>query len=119
MKLTKDTDLKAISLTMLSIPEIDKLEKLEVTAWQEIKGGSFAESLETWQSGPTAQILGLAYLSKNSPVGMTLFKRPPLSPAWACTNAATIHGLKISRPLQGRGLGHRAFDLAVRHLKKE
>ncbi len=119
MKSDTHADLKVRNLTLLSESELGTLATLEVTNWQEIKGGSFKESLDAWQSGPSEQILGLGFLLKNNPVGMTLFKRPPLSPSWACANAATIHGLKISLPLQGRRLGHSAFELAVGQLKKE
>ena len=64
-------------------------------------------------------MLGVVFFLENSPVGMTLFKRPPLSPSWASRSAATIHGLKIAKPWQGRGLGHQSFKLAVHHLRKE
>lgn len=113
-----DKDLEAHKLTELSKAEMVSLSKLKISEWQEIKGGSFLESLEAWREGPSSHVFGLCFLLQNRPVGMTLFKRPPLSPSWASSNAATIHGLKISQPFQGRGLGHRAFNLAVQHMKE-
>jgi len=118
MKTNKDIVLDVRDLTMLSAAEIAALGQLSVSAWQEIKGGSFSESVEAWQEGPKNLILGLCFRSQGQPVGMTLFKRPPLSPSWASYNAATIHGLKIASPLQGKGLGHQAFNLAVQSLRE-
>lgn len=95
------------------------LASLQISEWQEIKGGSFTESLEAWQNGQVDQILGLCFLFENRPVGMVLFKRPPLSPSWVCADAATIHGLKVTSAWQGQGFGHAAFELAIETLKKE
>lgn len=95
-----NSDLDVRNLTLLTESEFVSLRGLEISEWQEIKGGSFSESLEAWQAGPTNQILGLGFLLQGQPIGMTLFKRPPLSPSWASTYAATIHGLKISQPVQ-------------------
>jgi RimJ/RimL family protein N-acetyltransferase len=106
-------------MTVLSEAEIILLSQLKISEWQEIKGGSFLESLEAWREGPSSHVLGLCFLLQDQPIGMTLFKRPPLSPSWASTDAATIHGLKISPPFQGRGLGHIAFKLAVQQLKEQ
>jgi len=119
MSVDFDTVLKVRNLTELTSSEITVLEQLEISEWQEIKGGSFAESLEAWRSSPKDQILGFSFLLEDQPVGMTLFRRPPLSPSWASASAATIHGLKISTRWQRKGLGHIAFELAVSHLKKE
>ena len=99
--------------------EISALSRLEVSEWQEIKGGSFDESVEAWQKDTTGNVLGFCFLIQSDLVGMTLFKRPPLSPSWATADAASIHGLKISTPWQCQGLGHKAFKLAVEQLKVE
>ena len=107
------------NLKALSGPEIEALGQLEISEWQEIKGGSFKESIEAWQNGENDHVLGLCFLLDSRPVGMTLFKRPPLSPSCVPAGAATIHGLKISQSWQGQGLGHKAFGLAVDALKKE
>ncbi len=114
-----DFELKVRNLTELSESEIATLGQLEISDWQEVKGGSFTESLDVWRNGSKDQILGFCFLLADQQVGMTLFKRPPLSPDWASENAATIHGLKISTPWQRKGFGHKAFKLAVNHLKKE
>lgn len=119
MKTELDIDLGVRNLTALSASEVAALRQLKISEWQEIKGGSFIESLDAWQKGAKDEILGFCFLLESQPIGMTLFKRLPLSPAWASANAATIHGLKIATPWQGKGLGHRAFALAVHSLKKE
>ena len=119
IKSKSENKLDVRNLAVLADEEVAALGELQITKWQEIKGGSFKESIEAWQYGATDQILGMCFLLENCPIGMTLFKRPPLSPAWACADAATIHGLKIAIPWQGRGFGHKAFELAVVHLKKE
>ncbi len=119
MKSDSDIHLEVRNLAVLSGCEIGELAKLQISDWQEIKGGSFEESLDAWHAGPKDQMLGVVFFLENSPVGMTLFKRPPLSPSWASRSAATIHGLKIVTPWQGRGLGHQSFKLAVDHLRKE
>jgi len=106
-------------LTTLTEAQLTALGELQVSEQQEVFGGSFAESLEAWQKAPSSQILGLCFRFRGQPVGMTLFKRPPLSPAWAPACAASIHGLKISETWQGQGWGHNAFRLAVHRLKEE
>lgn len=111
-------DLELRNMVLLTEAETVSLSQLRITEWQEIKGGSFSESVEAWREAPAGQVLGLCFLLARQPVGMTLFKRPPLSPKWATPRAATIHGLKITQPLQGRGLGHKAFDMAVQYLKE-
>jgi len=107
------------NLVLLCETELSMLAQLKVSDWQAIKGGSFQESVEAWQKDTTGLVLGLSFLIENRFVGMTLFKRPPLSPSWVSNNAATIHGLKISIPWQGRGLGHKALSVAVAQLKEQ
>jgi len=115
--MTKDLEIR--NMKALSDSELEALNKLKVSEWQEIKGGSFIESIEAWQDGESDQVLGLCFLLENQLVGLTLFKRPPASPDWASPDAATIHGLKISTPWQGQGLGHKAFQLAIPKLKEQ
>lgn len=112
-------ELEVRNMLTLSASETRSIGRLKVSDWQEIKGGSFEESLQAWQEDTTGHVLGLCFLVDDEPVGMTLFKRPPLSPTWASKDAATIHGLKITTPWQGRGLGHEAFELGVNQLKLE
>ncbi|MEM1130951.1 MAG: GNAT family N-acetyltransferase [Pseudomonadota bacterium] len=95
------------------------LGRLRLPEWQEEMAGGFAESLATWHAGPPGQILGLCFLLRAKPVGMTLFKRPPLSPDWTPADAASLHGLKIAEPWQGRGWGHHVLHLAVTALAQE
>jgi len=119
MEVGEDVVLEIRNIHVMSDSEVSALGKLEVSTWQEIKGGSFEESLEAWRQETTDRILGFCFLKGGHPVGMTLFKRPPLSPAWVSTSSASIHGLKISSPWQGKGLGHHAFDLAISHMRIE
>ena len=119
MRKHKATDLEIRDLAMLSNSQIETLGSLEISQWQEIKGASFAESIEAWQSEESQKILGFCYLLEGQLVGMVLFKRPPISPAWVPAEAATVHGLKISTPWQRQGLGHRAFELAISKLKEQ
>lgn len=114
--MTKSADLAVSDLKDLSAAEFAELAQLRVTERQEYFGGSFAESLEAWRAGPRDKVLGLAILGGQQPIGMTLFKRPPLSPDWVTDDSASIHGLKLALPWQGLGLGHRALELAVRFL---
>lgn len=117
IEINPDMDLEACNLIELSQRQMELLSQLTVSEWQVIKGGSFTESLDAWRDGPANKVLGLCFLSAGQPVGMVLFKRPPLSPSWASATAATIHGLKITQSFQGRGLGHRSFRLAIQRLK--
>jgi len=86
-------DLDVCNMSVLSDSEIASLARLEVSDWQEIKGGSFTESIQAWEDNKTDFLLGFCFLISDEPVGMTLFKRPPLC------------------------LGHKAFSLAVKQLK--
>ena len=112
-------DLDVRSMSVLSDSEIAALARLKVSDWQEIKGGSFKESLQAWQENKTDFLLGFCFFISDEPVGMVLFKRPPLSPDWVSKDSATIHGLKIATPWQRQGLGHKAFSLAVDQLRLE
>ncbi len=107
------------NLKALTDSELSALSSLDISEWQEVKGGSFSESIEAWQRGEIEQILGLCFVLDSRLIGMTLFKRPPLSPAWACSDSATIHGLKISTAWQRQGFGHKAFELAIQKLKEQ
>lgn len=73
------TDLEVRDLASLSDAVLSSLSQLKISEWQEIKGGSFLESLEAWREGPTEYIVGLCFLIEDQAVGMTLFKRPPLA----------------------------------------
>ena len=112
------TDLHVENLTDLTGPQLAAVGALQVSERQAFQGKSVQESLEDWRQGPPDQILGLCFLQADQPVGMTVFQRPPTSKRGDST-VASIHGLKIATPWQGRGWGHAAFRLAVRRLKQE
>jgi RimJ/RimL family protein N-acetyltransferase len=103
-------DLAVKNMNELTAAQFASLQNLTVSAHQEVLGKSFNESIEDWRSAIHDQVLGLCFLIEVQPVGLTLIKKQP-------SHSASIHGLKISTPWQGRGLGHRAFRLAVDHLK--
>ena len=44
---------------------------------------------------------------------MVLLKRLPDSPTWTPPQAVSLHGLKIAKAFQGRGLGHAALCLSI------
>ncbi|MEM6466985.1 MAG: GNAT family N-acetyltransferase [Pseudomonadota bacterium] len=108
--------MEARSLHLLSPAQHAVLNTLTVTPEQEVMGGSFEETLCAWKAGPSDQVLGVGFFLNAQPVGVTLFKRPPMSPSWVRMDAASIHGLKIAQPLQGQGWGHRAMSLALEAL---
>ncbi len=114
---TPQSDLTVQPLTDLTGSQFKAPEKLTVSPRQEVLGGSFLESLQAWRDGPQSHVLGLCFLHEDHPIGMTLFKRPPLSPPWVTPQAASIHGLKISQRWQGRGWGSVAFHLAIDALR--
>lgn len=103
-------DLAVINMNELTAPQFAALRALTVSAHQEVLGKSFEESIEDWESADHNHVLGLCFLIKDQPVGMTLFEKQP-------AHTASIHGLKIATPWQRQGLGHLAFRLAVDQLK--
>lgn len=113
------TRLDVKDLAAVNGAELAALSRLQVSEQQDVWGGSFAESIAAWDTGPRDKVLGLCVLWQGAPVGMTLFKRPPASPDWARPDAATMHGLKIALPWQGQGLGPLALQGAVARLKLE
>lgn len=117
--MSTDEELTARTIDALTDAQFAQLALLRVTERQEYLGGSFGESLEAWRAGPRSQVLGICFLLGEVPVGMTLFKRSSQEPEWVPDDAACIHGLKIALPWQGRGLGHRAFALAIDCLCRE
>ncbi|MEL6599593.1 MAG: GNAT family N-acetyltransferase [Pseudomonadota bacterium] len=100
-------ELTVRNLADLTSTEFRRLERLEVSARQEVLGKSFAESLEDWRAAPRDATLGVCFEWQGQPVGLAVFNRVPE------LKAASIHGLKIALPWQGRGWGHVAFAQAV------
>lgn len=112
------TDLEAENLARLTSAQFEVLAALEVSERQAFHGKSFGESIDDWRKGGPDRVLGLCFLHAGRPIGMTLFCRPaPM--ADGAPFAATIHGLKIATPWQGRGWGHDVYRLAVGQLKRE
>lgn len=107
-----------MDMAALTAEQFEALSRLKVSERQEVLGGSFQESIEAWETAARDQALGLCFLREDRPIGLTLFKRPPLSPPWVSATAASIHGLKIATPWQGQGWGHTAFQAAVGRMCK-
>ena len=103
-------DLTVKNLNELTAPEFAALRNLTVSAHQEVLGKSFLESIDDWESANRDNVLGLCFLLKEQPVGLTLFNK-------RADHTASIHGLKISTPWQRQGFGHFAFRLAIEQLR--
>ena len=107
------SDLRVQSLAELSGSQLAALASLQVARDQEELGGTFEASVNEWQAADADQILGLAFYLGPDPVGIVLLKRFALSPSWVPDEAISLHGLKIGKEFQGRGLGRKAFELAI------
>lgn len=109
---------KAVDLESLSDAELAVLACLDVSKEQEDFGGTFLGSVEEWKRITGSNTYGLAFfITGRTPAGMVLLKRPPASPSWTPKNAVSLHGLKIAKDLQGRGLGRFALQLAIEMAK--
>lgn len=97
----------------LNAAELAAFRALQVSARQAFQGKSFAESLDDWHRAAPGETLGLGFLHAGAPVGLVLFARRPAAPG-----SASVHGLKIALPWQGRGWGHAGFRLALAHLRR-
>ena len=119
-QMTAEADpLELRNLLELTKAQMAALSALKVSDHQEFLGGSFLESLTAWNEGPSSHVLGHCFMSGSEPVGLTLFKRPPLSPDWVPSYAVSLHGLKIATPWQGQGLGQKACRLAIDQLQRD
>lgn len=107
------SNLRVQSLAELSGANLAALASLQVARDQEEFGGTFEASVNEWQATDADQILGLAFYLGPDPVGIVLLKRFALSPSWVPDEAISLHGLKIGKEFQGRGLGRKAFGLAI------
>lgn len=107
--------LSAMDMTELTEHQFAVLQKLKVSAHQEVLGKSFLESIKDWEDASKDEVLGLCFTISENPVGLTLFRRqaPPQS------DTVSIHGLKIALPWQRRSYGHKAFRLAIEALKSK
>ena len=106
--------LYAVDLGTLSFDELAELSSLDVLKVQEDFGGTFSGSVEEWKRRTGSCTFGLAFfIEGQSPAALVLLKRPPDAPSWTPTNAVSLHGLKIARAYQGRGLGRLALQRAV------
>lgn len=101
------------TLAKTSDSQLAALASMQVTRYQEELGGTFGASVKEWQAANADQILGLAFYLGPDPVGIVLLKRFALSPFWAMDETISLHGLKIGKEFQGRGLGREAFGLAI------
>ena len=105
------SDLSVKEIGSLTIQQFEALCALQVSDRQAFQGKSFNESLSDWEQAEPGQTLGFCVLSGAGPVGMILFARGPQA-------SASVHGLKIATPWQGRGWGHLAFQLAMAGLRQ-
>lgn len=107
LELSAISDDQRASLAALTLPEA-----------QYEYGGNFKSSMAECDAGDEALIRGLVILAGQTPIGIVLLKRPPLSPNWASEDAITLHGLKIDRRWQGRGYGRAALRKTIEVAKK-
>lgn len=82
-----------------------QLTHIEVQEAQRSYSGDIHGALNSLLVNATADIRGFALLADDQPVGFLLLKRGIYLPAWADTDAATLHALQIDQNMQGQGLG--------------
>lgn len=107
------SELIATSIANLSISKRAALSSLRVSGDQEDLGGTFEASVCEWENANAETLFALAFLIGDDPIGIVLFKRPPSSPYWVQKGDVSLHGLKIDKSRQGKGLGRAAFGLAI------
>lgn len=112
-----ESNLSVLNLAEMSRGQLAALASLQVARDQEELGGTFKASVNEWKNADADQILGLAFYLGSDPVGIVLLKRFALSPSWVPDEAISLHGLKIGKEFQGRGLGREAFGLAIEAAK--
>lgn len=106
--------LAAVDLETMTDADLAVLSRLQVSKEQEDFGGTFSGSIEEWTGRTGLDTFGLAFFfERQTPAGIVLLKRPPASPTWTPPQAISLHGLKIAKTFQGRGLGHAALRLAI------
>jgi len=96
-------------LDRLSARRLCQIRRLSISDRQIEYGGAFETSVDDCIAGSPDSIRGLAILLKDTPIGLVVLKRPPLSPVWASEDTVTLHGLKIDARWQGKGYGKAAF----------
>lgn len=106
--------LKAVDLETMADVDLAALTSLKVSKEQQEFGGTFPGSVEDWKRRSGSNTYGLAFFVEGqTPAGIVLLKRPPDSPDWTPPKAISLHGLKIAKALQGRGLGRSALQLSI------
>jgi cysteine synthase A len=106
--------LEALDHETMTDIDLAVLTSLHVSTEQEEFGGTFSGSVEEWRRRTGSNTYGLTFLVEGgTPVGMVLLKRLPDSPSWTPPQAVSLHGLKIAKAFQGRGLGHAALCLSI------
>ena len=82
-----------------------QVEAIEIHAEQIRFSGDIHGALHTLLSKPGPGVKGFALLAEEVPVAFLLLKRPPVLPAWADENSATLHALQVDHRAQGKGYG--------------
>lgn len=113
-----DARFRAESFEAQSTHVLTELQRLAVAKGQEEFGGTFAATVEEWQSADKSHVYGLIFFFDEAPVGCVLLKRPPASPSWVEPGDVSVHGLKIDTRIQGVGLGGMAFAATLEAAKK-
>ena len=82
-----------------------QLTHIKVLDAQKSYSGDIHGALNSLLVKATSDIRGFALVADRQSVGFLLLKRGIYLPAWADTDAATLHALQIDREMQGQGLG--------------
>ncbi|MDA7963563.1 GNAT family N-acetyltransferase [Ruegeria sp.] len=103
----------------LTSTDLAEIARLQVTLEQAEFGGSFADSLSQFHAGIGRNARCFAFFCDSDPIGIVILKVPPAAPDWVGLNAISLHGFKIAKPWQGKGLGKRCFGLCVDRIRSE
>ncbi len=102
-----------INCADLSVAQLESLRALSVSKDQAEFGGTFGESLDAGLSDRSGAVQAYCFLKDLAPIGIVVLKHAPATADWVPHNAVSLHGFKIDIKWQGKGLGKRAFRLAV------
>jgi GNAT superfamily N-acetyltransferase len=89
----------------LNVRQRQQVEAIEVHKEQIKFSGDIHGALHSLLSKPGPGVKGFTLLVEDVPVAFLLLKRPPVLPAWADENSATLHALQVDQRAQGKGYG--------------